>query len=54
MTRKVAILDDYVVYLWEQNFDVGIKDDPMTFSQTIRNAESDKWLNAMKDEMASM
>ena len=52
--RKVAILNDYVVYLQEQNFDIKIKDDPMMFSQAIRSVEFDNWLDAMKDEMALM
>ena len=30
--RKITIPNDYVVYLQEQNFDIGIKDNLMMFS----------------------
>jgi len=30
--RKLAITDDYIVYLQESDFDIGPKDDPTSFS----------------------
>mgnify|MGYP004717650193 CR=1 FL=1 len=41
------------MYLQEFS-DIGIDEDPKTFFQTINSSESNKWLDAMKDEMASM
>ncbi|XP_022846239.1 uncharacterized protein LOC111368978 [Olea europaea var. sylvestris] len=53
--RRPAISDDYVVYLQGSEFDLGIvDDDPVSFSQAIESANSDKWLDAMKDELKSM
>lgn len=53
--RRPAISDDYVIYLQESEFDLGIADnDPVSFSQAIGSANSDKWLDAMKDELKSM
>ncbi|KAF3656674.1 hypothetical protein FXO37_15359 [Capsicum annuum] len=34
--------------------DLGIEDDPDSFSQAIESNNSDKWINAMKDELKSM
>ncbi|KAL6311039.1 hypothetical protein AAG906_015927 [Vitis piasezkii] len=33
--RKTAIPSDYVVYLQESDYDIGVKNDPETFSQVI-------------------
>ena len=52
--RKSAISNDYVVYLQELEFDLGIDNDPVSFSQAISNDNSDKWIDAMKDELKSM
>ncbi|XP_075080193.1 uncharacterized protein LOC142165730 [Nicotiana tabacum] len=49
--RNPAISDDYVVYLQESNFDIGLKKDPISFSQAIESNESDKWIDAMKEEL---
>ncbi|RWR73399.1 Gag-protease-integrase-RT-RNaseH polyprotein [Cinnamomum micranthum f. kanehirae] len=51
-TRRPAISNDYVVYLEEA--DIGVKDDPRTFKEAIECKNSDKWLDAMKDELESM
>jgi len=40
--RKSAISDDYVVYLQESDFDIGLNKDPVSFSQAIESNESDK------------
>jgi len=52
--RKKAISDDYVVFLQEHDFDVGLDDDPITVSQAKSSSNSNKWIAAMEDEMKSM
>ena len=53
-SRKSAVSNDYVVYLQESEFDLGIKDDPVSFSQAVESVNSTKWIDAMKDELKSM
>ena len=53
-TRKSIISSDYIVYLQESNIDIGVENDPVTFSQAISGSKSTLWYNAMKDEMDSM
>jgi len=52
--RKSAISNDYVVYLQESENDLSIDNDPISFSEAINGDNSDKWLDAMKDELKSM
>ena len=52
--RRPTISSDYVVYLQEYDIDIGVEDDPITFSQAVGGSESTLWYNAMKDEMNSM
>ena len=53
--RRPAISNDYVVYLQESEADLSINDnDPVLFSQAVSCDNSDKWLDAMKDELKSM
>ena len=52
--KRSAIPNDYVVYLHESESDLGIENDPVTFSQAMNDVNSDKWLEAMKDELKSM
>ncbi|RVW84163.1 Retrovirus-related Pol polyprotein from transposon TNT 1-94 [Vitis vinifera] len=52
--RRSTILDDYVVYLQEHEFDIGLEDDPISVSQVKQSSNSEKWIKAMKDEMKSM
>ena len=35
--RRFAITDDYVVYLQESEFDLGIEADPISFPQAIQS-----------------
>ncbi len=37
-----AISNDYVVYLQESEFDIGIDEDPVSFSQAIESINSTK------------
>ena len=52
--KRSAIPNDYVVYLHEFESDLGIENDPMTFSQAMNDVNSNKWFEAMKDELKSM
>ena len=50
----MTILDYYIMYLQEHEFDMGLKDDLISFSQAKQSVNSQKWIEAMKDEMKSM
>jgi hypothetical protein len=52
--RKSAIPDDYVIYLQEYDYDVGSINDPVSYTKAINNVDSNKWIDAMKDELKSM
>ena len=52
--RRSTISDDYVVYLQEHGFHMGLEDDPISVSQVKQRSDSKKWIEAMKDEMKSM
>jgi len=52
--RRLAIFYDYVVYLQELDFDLGIDEDPVSFSQAMKISSSIKWLDSMKEELKSM
>ena len=43
-----------MVYLQELEFDLGIDEDPVSFSQAMESVNSAKWLDAMKEELKSM
>ncbi|WJZ82690.1 hypothetical protein VitviT2T_002425 [Vitis vinifera] len=53
-TKKSTIPSDYIVYLQESNYNIGVENDPESFSQVMSYKESQLWYNAMKDEMSSM
>ena len=50
--KKSEIRSDCIVYL--QETDIGVENDPDTFSQAISCKDFDLWYNAMKDEFDSM
>ena len=52
--RRSTIPDDYMVYLQEHEFDIGLEDDPISFSQAKQSVNSLKWMNAILDELKSM
>ena len=53
--RRSAIPDDYIIFLQENEDDISLtEDDPINFCQAMRSSNSQKWINAMKDEMKSM
>ena len=43
-----------MIYLQESENDLSIDNDPVSFSEVINGDNSDKWLDAMKDELKSM
>jgi len=51
--KRSAISNDYVVYLQESENDLSIDNDPVSFLETMNSDNSDKWLDAMKDELKS-
>jgi hypothetical protein len=53
-TRRPVVSDDYVVYLQEHEFSVGMSVDPTTLQEAIDGPQSSHWLEAMHDEMTSM
>jgi hypothetical protein len=53
--RKNVIFNDYIVFLQENKFNIGImKDDPLTLHQAIDCVNSHKWTKAMDEEIKSM
>lgn len=53
--RRSAIPNDYVVYLQEHEFSIGVMDDdPVTFHDAMKSSNSHKWIEAMKEEYKSM
>ena len=52
--RKSAISNDYMVYLHEYDFDIGTSKDLVSLSQAIKNVDSNKWMDVMKDEIKLM
>ena len=51
---RSTISDDYIVYLQEHEFDMGLEDNPISISQVKQSSNSEKRIEAMKDEMKSM
>ena len=52
---RATISNDYVVYLHETEIDLSINgNDPVSFSQAVSCDNSEKQLNAMKEEINSM
>ncbi|RDY04246.1 hypothetical protein CR513_12064, partial [Mucuna pruriens] len=53
--RRHAILDDYIVFFQEHEDGIGLtEDDPINFCQAMQSSNSQKWIDAMKDELKSM
>lgn len=52
--RRSAISSDYVVYLGENDYDIGHVVDPVTFQEAVSNPQKDLWMDAMREEMQSM
>ena len=52
--RRSSITDDYVVYLQESGIDLGIYNDPDSYTQFMQGNDSGKWFHAMEEELKSM
>ena len=52
--RRSSITDDYVVYLQESGIDLGIYNDPDSYTQAMQGNDSGKWFHAMEEELKSM
>ncbi|KAJ4729164.1 Retrovirus-related Pol polyprotein from transposon TNT 1-94 [Melia azedarach] len=53
--RRNALSDDYIVFLQEHEVDSGVmEDDPIKFRQAIESSNSQKWIDAMNEEIKSM
>ena len=52
--RRSAIPPDYLVYIVEQDYDIGYVADPMTYAEAVPCPQSELWLDAMRDEIQSM
>ena len=52
--KRPAVSNDYVVYSLEHESELSIDKDPVSFQQAMECNDSEKWFNAMKEEMKSM
>ena len=52
--RKSTIPSDYIIYLQEFDYNIGIENDPEMFSQAMSCKESNLWYDVMKDEINSV
>ena len=43
-----------MIYLQESDFDIGTSKDPILFSQAMESNDSDKWIDAINEELKSM
>ena len=44
----------YIVYLQESGYNIGVENDPKTFSQAMSCKDANLWYDVMKDEMNFM
>lgn len=51
---RSTILDDYVIYLQEYNFDIGLKSDPTSFQQVKQCPNAERRIESMKEKMKYM
>ena len=52
--RRSAIPPDYLVYIGEQDYDIGSVTDSITYEEAVSCPQSKLWLDAMRDEIQSM
>ena len=53
--RRSAVPDDYIIFLQEHENDSGLmEDDPINFRQAMESSNSQKWIDAMNEEIKSM
>ena len=53
-TGGFAILDDYIIYLQECEFDVSSNLESVTFQEAMKSPQSGLWIDAMNNELSSM
>ena len=53
--KRSAISNDFIVFLQEHEDGIGlVEDDPINFQQAMQSDNSQKWIDAMNEEMKSM
>jgi len=52
--RRSAIANEYIVYLQEHEFDIGLEEDPTSLNKAKLSIHSIKWSNVLKNELKSM
>ena len=52
--RRSAIPPDYLVYIGEQDYDIGSVTNPINYEEAVSCPQSELWLDAMRDEIQSM
>ena len=53
--RRSTMPDDYIIFLQEHEVDIGVaKDDPINFRQAMKSSNSQKWIDAMNEEIKFM
>ena len=53
-TRRLAIPDDYEVYLQKHDFNISDDSDTITYEETISSSHSNFLLDSLEDEMKSI
>jgi hypothetical protein len=51
--RRCAIPNDYIVYMSEDVNNMGKMDDPVSFKEALKSENSQKWCEAMEEELRS-
>ena len=46
--RRLAISDDYIIYLQEHEYDMGDVSDPSTYKEAIVSPQSNLWIDVIK------
>ena len=52
--RRSVIPDDYIVYALKHENDLSMNNDPVSFKEAVESNNSEKWYNAIKEELKSM
>ena len=47
--KRLAIANDYIIYLQEHKFDIGLEDNSKSLNKAKLSIHSTKWSNTMKD-----
>ena len=53
--RRNTVPDDYIIFFEEHEMDIGVMEDDLTnFHQVMANFNSQKWIDAMNEEIKLM